>query len=303
MKILIVGTGAVGGYFGGRLANMGKDVTFVARGKRQVLLKQNGLQVESKNGGFNLNVHVQEKPRGAFDLIIFAVKSYHFAEASRLIEKNVSSNTTVLSLLNGVDSEETLGQAFGQEKVLGGIAFIGSTLQESGVISHTAAGSVTIGELSGKKSTRCRDVQKIFSSSGVHCRVSEAIQSDIWAKMIWNVGFNAVTAITGTLVSDVLQFRKTEELIIEAMEEACRVARAEKIPLAENIVLKTMEKTRNAGAIKTSMLQDVERGTQTEIDSLNAAVVRLGEKHGIPVPVNRTLVQLVSYMSRPVALK
>ena len=300
MKILIVGAGAVGGYFGGLLAKGGEDVTFIAKGKHLKTIQEKGLSVKSINGDFNIKVKAIERPVDTekYDLIIFAVKSYGLHDACNTINNSVKNNTTIMSLLNGVDSEEIIGNFFGADKVIGSVAFIGSQILEPGLISHTASGMITIGELNGVKSKRCEEILNAFERVKIPIKLSENIQKDIWAKMVWNTGFNAITALTGSLVSDVLSIPESRKIAEMAMKETVEVANEKGIKLSDDLVEKTISKTLKAGAIKTSMLQDRENGKIMEIDSLNGAIVRLGHKMNVSIPVNETLYGAIKVINK-----
>ena len=291
MKILIVGAGAVGGYFGGLLARSGEDVTFLARGEHLKAIQEKGLYIKSINGDFNIKIKAVEKPNAneKYDLIVIAVKSYDLPDACNNIKGTVKNETVLMSLLNGVDSEEIIGSIFGADNVIGSVAFIGSQILDAGVISHTASGMITIGELDGVKSKRCEEILKIFERAKIPIKLSENIQKDIWAKMVWNTGFNAITALTGSLVSDVLSIPESRKIVEMAMKETVEVANKKGISLSDDLAEKTVSKTLKAGEIKTSMLQDRENGKAMEIDSINGAIVRLGHEMNIPVPVNETL--------------
>ena len=300
MKILIVGAGAVGGYFGGLLAKGGEDVTFIAKGKHLKTIQEKGLSVKSINGDFNIKVKAIERPVDTekYDLIIFAVKSYGLHDACNTINNSVKNNTTIMSLLNGVDSEEIIGNFFGADKVIGSVAFIGSQILEPGLISHTASGMITIGELNGTKSKRCEEILNAFERVKIPIKLSENIQKDIWAKMVWNTGFNAITALTGSLVSDVLSIPESRKIAEMAMKETVEVANKKGIRLSDDLAEKTISKTLKAGAIKTSMLQDRENGKIMEIDSLNGAIVRLGHKMNVSIPVNETLYGAIKVINK-----
>ncbi|MBI5748427.1 MAG: 2-dehydropantoate 2-reductase [Nitrospinae bacterium] len=299
MKILIVGAGAVGGYFGGMLAKAGENVTFLARGEHLKAIQEKGLYIKSINGDFNIKIKAVERPddNEKYDLIIIAVKSYDLPDACNNIKGTVKNDTVLMSLLNGVDSEEIIGSIFGIEKVIGSVAFIGSQILEVGVISHTASGMITIGELDNPLNPlllrgtegRCEKILKIFERAKIPIKISENIQKDIWAKMLWNTGFNAITALTGSLVSDVLSIPESRKIVEMTMKETVEVANKKGIRLSDDIVEKTVSKTLKAGEIKTSMLQDRENGKAMEIDSINGAIVRLGHEMNITVPVNETL--------------
>ncbi len=300
MKILIVGAGAVGGYFGGMLARSGEDVTFLARGEHLKAIQEKGLYIKSINGDFNVKIKAVDRPydNEKYDLIVIAVKSYDLSNACNNIKGTVKNDTVLMSLLNGVDSEEIIGSIFGIEKVIGSVAFIGSQISEAGVISHTASGMITIGELNGSKSKRCEEILNIFESAKIPIKLSENIQKDIWAKMVWNTGFNAITALTGSLVSDVLSIPESRKIVEMAMKETVDAADKKGIRLSDDLVEKTVSKTLKAGEIKTSMLQDRENGKAMEIDSINGAIVRLGHEMNISVPVNETLYGVIKIINK-----
>lgn len=302
MKILIVGAGAVGGYFGGLLAKGGEDVVFLARGEHLKAIQKNGLSVKSIKGDFHIKVRAIDKLSDTekFDLIIFAVKSYNLPDACGMIKNAVRDDTIIMSLLNGVDSEEVVGNFFGADKVIGSVAFIGSQILEPGVILHTASGMITMGELNpptlpslskgkGGSGGRCEKILRIFEKAGIPAKLSEDIKKDIWAKMVWNAGLNAITALTCSMVSNVLSIPESRRIVEMAMKETINVAKGRGIKLSEDIIEKTISKTLKAGDIKTSMLQDREKGRKMEIESINGAVVMMGKELNIPVPVNETL--------------
>ncbi|MBI3583905.1 MAG: 2-dehydropantoate 2-reductase [Nitrospinae bacterium] len=300
MKILIVGAGAVGGYFGGMLAKAGEDVTFLARGEHLKAIQEKGLYIKSINGDFNIKIKAVERPddNEKYDLIIIAVKSYDLSNACNNIKGTVKNDTVLMSLLNGVDSEEIIGGIFGADKVIGSVAFIGSQILEAGVISHTASGMITIGELNGSRSKRCEEILNTFERAKIPIKISENIQKDIWAKMVWNAGFNAITALTGSLASDVLSIPESRKIVEMAMKETVEVANKKGIRLSDDLAEKTISKTLKTGEIKTSMLQDRENGKAMEIDSINGAIVRLGHEMNIPVPVNETLYGAIKIINK-----
>ncbi len=300
MKILIVGTGAVGGYFGAFLSKAGNDVTFLARGEHLKAINRNGLIVKSINGDFSVTVKVKEWPDkdDRYDLIIFAVKGYDLETASETIKDVAADDTSILSLLNGVESEELLTKKFGTEKIIGGVAFIGSAIETPGVILHTASGFVTIGEIDGEKSDRCKRIKTTFEKAHIPCKISADINKDIWSKMLWNVGFNAITAVTGALVSEILANQGTRQIVEQSMLETINVAKKKGVLLSPDLILKTITRTEKVGKIKTSMLQDIEKGKQTEIDFINGAIVKIGNDVDINTPVNETLCDLVKFLER-----
>ena len=226
LKIAIIGSDGVGGYYGGILSKAGMDVHLLARGEHLNMIKKRGLQIRSYKGDFCTKVEASENTDeiGVSDLILFCVKSFDTEKTAKLIKHMVGSHTTIISLQNGVDNEEIIGNILGHEKVMGGIAFIGSRVAEPGVILHTAAGSLSFGELSGGESERGNFINKIFKYVQIEARFVSNIKKAMWQKMVWNCGFNAITAITKCCVSEVLNVPETRKVIEVSMKEVDRKA-------------------------------------------------------------------------------
>jgi len=186
MKILIVGAGGVGGYYGAMLANGGHVLFFIARGVHLDAIRKNGLTVKSYNGDFTVHPKCGEtaKPFGIADLVIVAVKAYDTASTLGIYRSNVGSDTAILSMQNGIDNETVIAEEYGEERVLGGIAFIGSRVESRGVILHTAFGHIAIGELCGGLSERTKKLGQMFNEAQVKCKVSDDIKRDLYGKMV-----------------------------------------------------------------------------------------------------------------------
>ena len=301
MKIAVVGPGGVGGYFGGLLAKAGLDVHFLGRGAHLEAIRKKGLEIRSCNGDFTVKVKAYSDPVeiGPCDLILFCVKAFDTKGTVERIKPLIDPSTIVLSLQNGVDNEASIGDVLGKEKVMGGIAFIGSRISEPGVILHTAAGSIAFGEIDGGESERGRSLLRLLEEAGIEAKLTENIKKTMWRKMVWNCGFNAITALTGCTVAQVLSCPESRSLIKAAMGEVIEVAISAGIGLAADIPEKTITQTEKQGEIRTSMLIDMERGRPMEIEALNGAVSRAGREFGVATPVNDTLYGLVTAVNRP----
>jgi len=207
MKVAVMGSGAVGGYFGGLLAKGGADVTFIARGKHLEALRAQGLAVKSVKGDFSLHVKATGDPNevGPLNLILFCVKSYDTERAMRQALPMVGRETAVLSLQNGIDNEEKIASIIGKEKVLAGVAYIGSSVPEPGVISHEAEGKIVFGEMDGGLSDRVLKLREFFDRCGLPAEASPDIKKALWAKLAWNAPFNAINALAGGLVKAIVE--------------------------------------------------------------------------------------------------
>ena len=300
MKIAIAGPGGVGGYYGGLLARGGMDVTFLGRGKHLEALVSKGLQVNSYLGDFNITVKATDNPVqiGVCDLILFCVKSFQTEDMAQFISPMIGSETTIISLQNGVDNEEIIGKIVGEEKVMAGIAFIGSRIEEPGQIIHSTAGNMTIGELCGGSSERGEKICKVLTSCNIDVKLSEDIKKTMWRKMVWNCGFNAITALTGCTVGDILSDSSTKEIVQKAMEEVILVARKLDISLSRDLPEKTIAHTEQQGEIKTSMFMDMKNGRRMEIETLNGVVSKKGKELNLSTPINNALSAMVRIINK-----
>ncbi|ODS32343.1 MAG: 2-dehydropantoate 2-reductase [Candidatus Scalindua rubra] len=300
MKILVIGAGAVGGYFGGILAKGGEDVTFVARGKYLDSLKTAGLKIRSYKGYLSLRVNAIENPEeiGEVDLILMCVKSYDTEEAALQCMKNIGERTIVLSLQNGIDNEERIARVVGKNKVLGGAVFICSEVNKSWEICHYTAGKIIIGELDGRISDRVRKIAEIFKKVNIPCSISNDIQKELWKKLVWNAAFNSVSAITRSNLQEIMECEETRELIRLTMMEVLNIAKGIGHNLDERVIEEYLVVPERSREIRTSTLQDLLKSKPLEIDAINGVVVTNGKKLGIPTPYNSSLYALLKLINK-----
>ncbi|VAX23227.1 2-dehydropantoate 2-reductase [hydrothermal vent metagenome] len=299
MKILIVGSGGVGGFYGGALARKVDDVFFIARGANLEAILKNGLTIKSVDGEFTItpDCGANGEGFGVADLVIVCVKAYDTQKTLGLYRQNVGPGTTIISLQNGIDNEGIIAREYGKEKVMGAVAFVGSRVEEPGVILHSAFGHIAIGELGGEVSKRAKTIRRLFVDAGVKCKISENIIMDIWGKMIWNTGFNAITAILGVSAKEAASNEGIRQTIHGAMMEWIEVAKASGVSLWPELADKNIAVTLKGGDVIPSMLQDRRSGRQMEIDIINGKAAQLGRTLGIPTPINDTIVSIVSFMN------
>ena len=298
MRILIAGTGGVGGFFGAALARAGHDVTFLARGQNLAALRRSGLTVESVDGDFHVSriTAVDDvADLEPFGLVLFTVKSYDTAAVARQIAAVVREDTVVLSLQNGVENESLLASVLGLPPLMGAMTEIGAELVAPGVVRHVAEGTIFFGEPTGHESPRGRNLATLFTEGGVRHRFTREITAQLWGKLMWNASHNAVTAITHTTAGAAARLPASADVLRDAMHEVVAVARAQGILLDPARIETTITFSRDhLHALRTSMLQDLERGRRLEYDAINGAVIRFGEAVGVPTPVNRTLFGLLA---------
>lgn len=299
-KIAIVGAGGVGGYFGGKLALAGKDVTFIARGAHLKALQEKGLKVISIQGDFHLPVKATDNPAeiDPVEVVLFCVKSYSTEEAARQCLPLIKPETMLISLQNGVDNEEKLAQILGADKILGGVAYIGAGIKEPGVILHTLSGKFVFGEMQGGISPRIKTLEQFFQAAGLDAKAVEDTQKKLWEKLMWNAAFNGISAATGTTLEEIATHFLGKEWACLIMEEVRQVAAKLGIEIAPESVERYVEGSAKAAGVKTSTLQDLEAGKPLEVEALNGIVVEKGQKLGVPTPYNFGLYAALTMMGK-----
>jgi 2-dehydropantoate 2-reductase len=295
MKIAIVGAGAVGGYYGVRLARAGHEVRFLARGAQADAMRRSGLSLRSELGDdrlFPANVAEDAAAIGPADLVLVAVKLWDTEAAARTLPPMIGAGTAVLSLQNGVDKEEAIAAVVGRGPVLGGLTYILADRPEPGVVVHSGKlQRVIAGELDGARSERLNAVVAAFAGAGVDAVASPDIRRELWQKLAFLAATSAVTAVARETFGPLRARPETRALIRDAMAEVVAVARAAGSAIDDGFVDDRMRFVDSlpAGG-RASMAQDLLRGARLELEWLSGAVVRHGERLGVPTPVHRTLV-------------
>ncbi|MFQ5989995.1 MAG: 2-dehydropantoate 2-reductase [Candidatus Methylomirabilales bacterium] len=300
MKIAVIGAGAVGGYFGALLHRGGLDVTLVARGRHLEAIKARGLQIKSYGGDFTVPTRAVGDPIevGPVDLILICVKSYDTESAARQCLPIIGDATAILSLQNGVDNEEKIAAIVGEEKVLGGVAYIGAAVAEPGVVVHMAEGRIVFGEMHGGTSERGKRLEQTFRDAGLPGEFSSDIRAALWRKLCWNAAFNALNALVGGEVDILVKHTEPRVLARAVMEEVRTVATSQGVEMPQDVVDKLLHWTDTAATgMKTSMRQDFEAGRRLEAEALNGVVVKKGQAAGIPTPYNFALYALLKTLS------
>ena len=294
MKVVVMGAGGVGGYFGARLAAAGHDVGFVARGRHLQALARNGLRVLSQHGDIVLpDASVSADP-GAFgiaDFILFTVKSYDCEGAAAAIAPAIGPQTGIIPLLNGIDHIAQLQKELGTGHVLGGVANISALIAEPGVIRHfDMLHILRVGEMDDRPSDRVRKFRAACVDAGIECPVPGSIERELWQKMAMICTLAGANCLTRLPLGPCRGTPATRALMQDLAEETVAVGRAEGVSLPEDQASRTMTVLDSLPAgMKASMLASLERGERLEVAALNGAVTRLGEKHGIATPAHRAV--------------
>ena len=290
MKIVVMGTGGMGGYYGGLLSRQGHDVTFVARGAHLEAIQRDGLQVKSVHGDFSVSpATATDKPSqiAVPDLILFCTKTYGTDEAVQRIKPIVGRETTVLSLQNGIDAPERIGKVVGMEHMAGGATWISSAVEAPGVIKQVSDfRRVVIGELSGDPTPRVEAILEAFKATGITAELSDNILKVLWAKFIFISAASSFGSLTRLPIAQYRGVPETRAMIIGLMREVESLARRQRVALDADVVEKSLAFMDNAGPkIKASMQLDVEAGRPTELDSIIGVIGRKGREIGLKTPV------------------
>jgi 2-dehydropantoate 2-reductase len=290
MKILVMGTGGVGGYYGGLLARQGNQVTFISRGAHLYAIRHEGLKVKSIHGDFTVSpANATDDPAKVepVELVLFCVKTYNTDEAAEAIRPVVAPQTAVLSLQNGVDAAERIGKVVGKEHVLGGATWLSSAVEAPGVIKQISEfRRIVFGELRGGRSERVQSIFEVLNTTGIMVEISDDIQKILWTKFVFISAVSAFGSLTRLPMGDYRSVPETRGLISGIMQEVEGLARAQGIALEPDVVQKSLAFMDNAGPhIKPSMQLDVESGRRTELESMVGVIGRKGRELGVPTPV------------------
>lgn len=294
MKIAIYGAGGVGGYFGGRLAQAGADVHLIARGEHLDALRQDGLRVDSVHGDFEVELSATDDPDsiGPCDYVLFTVKSFDTTEAARELDPLLHDETGVISLQNGLENEEKLATVIGTDHVMGGIAYVFSTIAEPGVIEHTGGpANITYGEVDGTHSNRAeRFLKWCERADGMEADLSEEIQTALWEKAAFICAQAGMTATVRLPLGEIRDEQESWSMYRQLIEEVCSVGRATGVELSDGTVAKWMEFAQDLDADSYSSLHyDLTHDKPIELEALHGTVVRQGRENEIAVPMNEAV--------------
>ncbi|TDL31476.1 ketopantoate reductase family protein [Jeotgalibacillus sp. S-D1] len=289
MKILVVGAGAIGGYFGGRLAEKGEDVTFLVRENRKNQLLKTGLQIKSIHGDFSVTpkLMTSEETGELFDVVLLTTKSYQLNGAINDIKPFVGEHTMILPLLNGIAHVDELIQAFGDEAVLGGLCFIETTLDSEGtIVQSSPIHDLLFGERSGNKSERILKLQAAFSDTRASFRLSENINQDMWHKYSFISALSGVTTLMRAPIGPIREQEAGYRTIDTLLKEISMVMKKMEAPIKDNLPQIQLEKMMEMGhSMKSSMQRDMEKSCSTEVDHLQGYLLEKAKQYQLNVPV------------------
>jgi len=310
VKFLIAGAGAIGAYIGARMARAGMEVTLFARGPHLRAMLQRGVRVKSAEGDFEARPRVVGAlaEAGPADVVFLGVKAHSLPQLAPQLHSVLGPETTVVSTQNGVpwwffqgfagpgegirlervDPGGVISAAIEPRRVLGGIVYFSTEIIEPGVILHTEGSRISLGEPDGTRSSRSRAIADALIAAGLRCPVTTHIRNEIWVKILGNVAFNPISALTRATLAQMVRDPEMSALVRNIMQEAQAVGERLGLELAVTIEQR-MAGAAKVGEHKTSMLQDLEAARPLELEAVVGAVVELGERLGLPMPHTRTV--------------
>jgi 2-dehydropantoate 2-reductase len=295
MKIAFMGAGGVGGFYGGRLAHAGYDVSFIARGAHLAAMRERGLTIENEPQG---DIHVPrvtatDDPAslGVVDVVVMAVKLWDTESAARFIKPLVGNNTAVVSLQNGVIKDDVLRRVFGDAAVIGGVGYVATHISQPGVIHQTGTMQrVIIGEYDGTRSSRVVTLHEALLKAGIKAEVSDDIRRTLWEKYVFLVGLSGSTTSMRASIGPIRANEQTRRFLFDLMQETVAVGRAHGVNLPEDYADQRLAFVDTMAVDMTSsMHHDLNSGNRLEVSWLSGGVVQLGAQVGVPTPANRAV--------------
>ena len=289
MRIAIMGAGGIGGCYGGLLAKAGFDVTLIARGAHLEAITEKGLRLVQPEGEFTVDVAATGNPSlvGTVDLVIFSVKAHQNLTAVPLIKPLIGVETTVLTIQNGVESADEIGQEYGAERVLPGSAYVISNVVSPGVVKQQSQiPRVAFGESNGERSQRAIAVQDAFLKANIMAELSDDISRVLWSKLLYNSPANGMASAARLSPRDLIEYPEGSSMFKLAIQEVADVGTASGVPLGKDDVQGAMDliAARPIGA-RGSMQADLESGRPLELDAIVGSVGRIGRKLNVPTPI------------------
>jgi 2-dehydropantoate 2-reductase len=298
MKIAVMGSGGVGGYFGARLAKGGADVAFVARGPHLAAMRERGLTITGPDEFHLPKVTATEDPSsiGVADLVIFAVKLWDTEAALARIKPIVSPQTVVISFQNGVLKDDYLTRAFGEERIMGGVCYVATSIAQPAVIARTGPlERMVFGEFDGTSSPRANRFLEACLAGGIKAELSTDIRREIWEKFVFLVALSGTTTTMRTTIGPIRENQQTRAFLLDLMREVVAVGRARGVELPEDFAERRLALADQvAPDMTSSMHHDLERGNRLEVRWLAGAVVELGRAAGIETPLNRAVADILA---------
>jgi 2-dehydropantoate 2-reductase len=322
MRFAVVGAGAIGAFAGAMLARSGEEVTLIARGAHLRAMQQRGVRVRGSLGEFEARPAATDDPAsvGAVDIVLLTLKAHSLTEMAPRLAPLLGPETAIITAQNGipwwyfyrhsgawegtrletVDPGGAISRSIDPARVIGCVVYPSTIITEPGVVEHIEGTRFAIGEPDGSKSDRCRRIADAFIKAGLRCPIRADIRHDMWVKLMGNVAFNPISALTRATLLEIVQCPETRALAAAIMSEADAVAKHLGVEISVSVAQR-LEGAEKVGHHKTSMLQDVEAGRPLELEAIVGAVVELGDKMGLPLPCTKAVYACVKLLTQPAA--
>jgi 2-dehydropantoate 2-reductase len=301
MKIAIIGAGALGSVYGSYLDAFGNDVVILTRRQEHAeTINKQGILIRYKDSERKYNPRASNNPSVLTDrdLIIVLVKAYDLRQVAEILLKYSQNGSMLLSLVSGLGNIDILTATCGIERVIAGVSYLGSRKVGDTIFELGNNLRTVIGEPSGLISNRISQIESVFRDSGFEISVSEDINSLIWEKMIVIASQNALGAITGLTFGQMLESQYCRNIVVQLLDELTKIAVETNVNLPQNLLEYVLNNWRSLPNHRVSMWQDLQAGKRTEIDAINGALVKLGQKYSIPTPYNEVLTNLIHMMEK-----
>lgn len=302
IRIAVMGAGAVGSYFGARLAAAGHDMAFIARGAHLEAMRNHGLKIKSFKGDLHIRSRFTSNPEevGPVELVLFCVKSYDTSEAGERLAPLMNAKTIILTLQNGVDNPDKVAGPWGESRTLAGVVYIGARISGPGAIEHSAEGRIVFGALDGEVPEQADFIQQIFSAAQVPCVISTDIRKVLWGKLVWSAPFCAIACLTRATVKEILESDSLRQLAVSCMEEVREAAKSQGFDLSPALIEQTLKVSESLGDFKPSMLQDLEAGKPLEYEAFNGVVVDFLRRAGKKAPINEIFYGALKFLDKKI---
>ncbi len=298
MKIGIIGTGAVGGYFGAKLVKAGLEVVFVGSKRSTPIIKEKGFYIKSPKGDIaieNPNISDNLDELKTADVILLCTKAYDTEEIAEAIKNIIKKDSIIISLQNGIDNEEILAQILGKEKIIAASIYLSAASISPGVINHAGSGKIILGELNQKMTPRLEKLEKLFSDAKIPVATSTDLKKDMWKKLLVNSAYNGFTALIGCSLKDIHSETGAKDAYLEVLKEGQTVAKTAGIFITDEEIEQLFEMINQTVFInfKSSTLQDLEKGNKLEIDAIQGEIVKIAKKNNVKAPLNNLIYSLL----------
>lgn len=298
MKIGIIGTGAVGGYFGAKLVKAGYNITFIGTKTSTEIIKEQGFHIKSMHGDIKIDnpkIYYEFERIQDADIILLCTKAYDTEGIAKALKNKISNKPIIISLQNGVENEQILASVFGEERIIAASIYLSAASVSPGIIEHGGSGRIILGEMNREITPRLKELEQLFLKAEIPTSTSSNLLKDMWKKLIVNSAYNGITAIIGKSLKDIHIVKEAKQAYLDVLKEGQTIANTEGIGITDDEIEQIFDMLNQEVFInfKSSTLQDIEKGKPAEIDSIQGAIMKTAKKHGLKAPLNNLIYSLI----------